>query len=114
MMTGEPAGVVLLEAPRSVWAVVAGCGNVAAGRGARIGEMPWSRSQLTVVRRRTRCRECFLSCGRVVGNSHNEPSAVVQGREGVVPRSRRCLGNGESRRWWRVSGVGGGGGGVCV
>jgi hypothetical protein len=44
-----------------------------------------------------------LSCGRVVENSHNAPSAVVQGREGVVPQPRRCLGNGEGRGWWKVA-----------
>jgi hypothetical protein len=47
MMTGEPAGVVLLKAPQSVWAVVVCCEFGAAGRGARIGEVPWNRSQLS-------------------------------------------------------------------
>jgi hypothetical protein len=82
MTTGEPAGVLSLKAPRSVWALGAGCES-AVGRARRTN---WRSAleQVTAERSRLWCdggrsvESVSLSCGRVVGNSHNEPSAVVQ------------------------------------
>lgn len=82
MTTGEPAGVLSLKAPRSVWAWVAGCES-AVGRAQRTN---WRSAleQVTAERSRLWCdggrgvESVSLSCGRVVGNCHNEPSAVVQ------------------------------------
>lgn len=94
MTTGEPAGVLSLRAQRSVWAVVAACEGAAAGRGARIGEVPWNRSQLS-----------GADCGATVDAVSRAFLSLVagswetlttnrtrwyRGREGVVPRPRRC------------------------